>query len=192
MKRKVSLLLCSLILGFLLSSCMNTTQHKTAPELTYQAACDLYSQAQEIYAWYMHGLMVVDDSQTIIDNNNVYYLCMDDKLPDNCNIDGLRKYLENYFAKDFVASLLQENPCQFVEKGGVLYAGTFGFGSNPYTGKERLSEELEKLSDTEFRLTMYVEILNQDLEFTGEEEEYQFYLIDEDGKWVFRDFQLAS
>ena len=58
--------------------------------------------------------------------------------------------------------------------------------------QERLSEELEKLSDTEFRLTMYVEILNQDLEFTGEEEEYQFYLIDEDGKWVFRDFQLAS
>ncbi len=192
MKLKVSLLLCSLILGFLLSSCMNTTPHKTAPELTYQAACDLYSQAQEIYAWYMHGLMVVDDSQTIIDNNNVYYLCMDDKLPDNCNIDGLRKYLENYFTKDFVASLLQENPCQFVEKEGVLYAGTFGFGSNPCIGKERLSEELEKLSDTEFRLTMYVEILNQDLEFTGEEEEYQFYLVDEDGKWVFRDFQLAS
>lgn len=192
MKLKVSLLLCSLILGFLLSSCMNTTQHKTAPELTYQAACDLYSQAQEIYAWYMHGLMVVDDSQTIIENNNVYYLCMDDKLPVSCNIDGLRKYLENYFAKDFVASLLQENPCQFVEKEGVLYAGTFGFGSNPCTGKERLSEGLEKLSDTELRLTMYVEILNQDLEFTGEEEKYQFYLIDEDGKWVFRDFQLAS
>ena len=140
----------------------------------------------------MHPHLTRSSLFVIRSPQRLYPEIKDDKLPDNCNIDGLRKYLKNYFAKNFVASLLQENPCQFVEKEGVLYAGTFGFGSNPCTGKERLSEELEKLSDTEFRLTMYVEILNQDLEFTGEEEKYQFYLIDEDGKWVFRDFQLAS
>ena len=162
----------------------------TSLELTYQMASHLYDQAREVFAWYYLGLMSVDYSKTVNVNGQVYYQVVDERLQGRFSVEGVRNYLEDYFSGDFVETLFQESPCQFIEKDDILYAGTFGGGGNPFIRKERLEETVKKLSDTKYTITMYAEILNSDLEVTGKEIEYKYTLVYENGRWVFNTFQL--
>jgi len=164
-------------------------QQKTTLGLSYEDFCDLYSQAEDVFSWYYLGLMELDTTQEIRNDYGCFYRCIDKRLPENCNLEGLETYLQQWFSKDFVSSLLQ-NTVQFVEKDGVLYAAGNGCGTNPSAGKERISENIEKLNNTKVRLTVYVEELGWDLKPTGEKE-YCFDLVIEDGRWVFLEFELV-
>ena len=191
MKRKASVLIAAIVIGLLLNSCADKTppagQPQAAPELTCEAAGNLFSQAWDLFAWYYLGIMEVDGSRTITENNTRYSLCIDDRLPENCDLDGLRAYFANWFAAETVDRLFREAH-QFVEKEGALYAAGNGCGSNPFHGEKRVAEEIEKLSDTELRLVVYVELLDDGIHPSGDEAEYPLELILENGKWVFRDY----
>ncbi|MBR3060329.1 MAG: hypothetical protein IKG89_06920 [Oscillospiraceae bacterium] len=194
MMNKLYLILSVCILCCLFCSCKGTKQsakqQQTVPELSYAAACDLFFQADDVFSWYYLGIMEVDTSQVFSNDSGRYYRCIDERLPENCDLVGLRQYLQNWFAKSYVASLLQEFG-QFAENDGVLYAAGNGCGSNPLAGEARVSKSIERLRDTELQLTVLVEILGDDLQPTGAETTYHFKLIFEDQKWVFQNFEFV-
>ncbi len=159
-------------------------------ELTHEAACELFAQAESAFAWYYLGIMDLDTAQSIRDDTGMYYRCIDGRLPADCTMDDLKAYFHTWFSTGFIDTLFCAYP-QFTEKDGVLYAAGNGCGSDPFAGDVRVSEDLEKLSDTELRMTVYVEVLGDTGQPTGEEKEHRFPLVFQAGRWGCREFDLV-
>lgn len=216
MKKKfVVLMTCALIGASVLSGCGGKYAEAEAPEAPAAEAIvaedgslppldaelqQLYAGAEKIYNQISFGSFEFDAETTEEKDGFTYYKITDSRFE---TYDAFREYLEQYFAKDFVANgILGEGNIMFAkgEDGGLYFLGG-GRGMNIFYAGHTFRLDNETDSEISFTATAYYTNSNEaydgDYFYTAPEnpddyttQEFHFTLLKEDGAWKFDDFAL--
>lgn len=165
-------------------ACQNTA---AAAKLTDDEVLELYSKAREAYEWFGLTTIPFDSDKYILSDGMMYYEVVQ---PDINSKQALSDYLKTLFADNIVDGLIEASSDQYVEHDGKLYVLPADRGSDIFKGEE--TYEVVRVSDTEIKLTVTVEIYDDPMQqnVTGYEH-HDFFLEFSDNRWRFNNFNLV-
>lgn len=188
MKKKSSIVLIFLII---IVSFIFVTIHKSQNNyfdnstLTNEEIILMYEKAQEIYLWFAETVPneKLDYKNSIEDG---VYLIKDERFS---TLKELKEYMSEIFAEEIIEKIEEKrfDTNLIFEMDGNLYMREYVTPKDMYCGKERI-ENIEYINGNTIVITVLAEVLNEDMGTIEKEEEHEFILNYDNGKWKFSKF----
>lgn len=183
--KKFLLLLMSLLLLFAFVACDD--DDLILKDISTDAeVLTAYEDAVEAYGWFHISTMPMDFENSAEKDGMTYF-----KVDDFETKAQLEKYLLTLFDDDIVEDLMK-TPI-YVEIDGKLYGTPADRGSNIYRGEDTQTvvHRTDDDGDDDIYVSVEVEVLGDDLTTVIGTEIYEFEYEEDDGNWVFSEFELV-
>ncbi len=177
------IIIIALLSAFLIACSKSTA----AAALTDDEVFELYNKAREAYEWFDLTTIPFDGEKYIESDGIMYFEVVQ---PGISSKQELTEYLNMYFADEISKALMTASSDRYVEQDGKLYVMPADRGTDIFKGAE--TYEVERLSDTQIKFTVTVEIYDDPVKqnVTGHEK-HDFILEFSDDRWRFKNFELV-